>query len=153
LICRTAEGNPFFTEEIARSLIETHTSALSTGRYIFAPLLTELAAPDTVQDVIRARLDRLPERLKRVLQMASVIGREFTLPLLDRLVTADDRLDESLRALKTTGLIYERSLYPELTYTFKHALTHEVVYTSLLPGSRRRMHLAVADAIEALYGD
>jgi class 3 adenylate cyclase/DNA-binding CsgD family transcriptional regulator/tetratricopeptide (TPR) repeat protein len=152
-IYRTAEGNPFYTEEIARALAETGTLAQSGGPFGRAGDLRQFVVPQSVQDVIAARIDHLPEKQRRVIQIASVIGREFTPSLLKRVLAEADDLDNSLHVLKANELVYERSLYPELEYTFKHSLTHEVVYCSLSPGTRRRLHLEVAKAIEALHSD
>src|SRR5262249_26792886 len=90
---------------------------------------------------------------KRAIQTASVIGREFTVRLLERTAELQGRIEEYLRELKAVELIYERSLYPELAYMFKHALTHDVAYNSLLLARRKVLHRLVGDAIEALYAD
>jgi tetratricopeptide (TPR) repeat protein len=118
-----------------------------------AKRLDEIVVPDTIQDVIMARIDRLDEAPKRTLQLASVIGREFTRRLLDRLTDLRGRTEELLRELKAIELIYEKSVFPELAYMFKHALTHEVAYNSLLVQRRREIHRRIAFAIEELYGD
>jgi predicted ATPase len=113
----------------------------------------EIDVPDTVHDVIMARLERLDEAPKTALQMASVIGRDFTGRLLDRLGVGGGRAESVLRELKTTELIYEKGGSPEPVYTFRHALTQEVAYGSL-PGPRRlELHLAIGRAIEELYAD
>src|SRR5262249_46405669 len=109
--------------------------------------------PDTVQGVIMARLDRLDEAPKRAIQTASVIGREFTVRLLERTTELEGQLERYLRELKDVELIYERSLYPALAYMFKHALTHDVAYGSLLLSRRKLLHRLVGDAIELLYRD
>lgn len=152
LIFRKAEGNPFFVEEVAKSLQEIGAIRRSNSHLVLAKPLEEIFVPDTVQDVIMARLDRLPEGPRRALQTASVIGREFTARLIDRTAALGGR-DDSLVELKAVELIYERSLYPELAYMFKHALTHDVAYTSLLLERRKTLHGVVADAIEDLYQD
>jgi class 3 adenylate cyclase/tetratricopeptide (TPR) repeat protein len=152
LIYRKAEGNPFFVEEVARSLLEAGVIRRSNSHYELARPIEEIFVPDTVQDVIMARLDRLPEESRRALQTASVIGREFTARLLDR-TAALGGSDESLNELRAVELIYEHSLYPELEYMFKHALTHDVAYNSLLLDRRRVLHGVVGDAIEELYTD
>jgi tetratricopeptide (TPR) repeat protein len=103
--------------------------------------------------VIMACLDRLAGEPKRAIQTASVIGREFTVRLLERTAELQGRIEEYLRELKAAELIYERSLYPELAYMFKHALTHDVAYNSLLLARRKVLHRLVGDAIEALYAD
>jgi tetratricopeptide (TPR) repeat protein len=123
------------------------------ARLTLAPLLAEHVVPDTVQDVIRARIRRLPEAARQLLELASVIGREFTRRLIDRLVGASDGTDQALRELKTVELIHETTLFPELTYAFRHAVIHDVVYHSLPADRRRELHGAVARALEALHGD
>src|SRR5439155_8552971 len=130
LIHRKAEGNPFFVEEVTRSLLEMGAIRRSGRGYVLARRLEEIVVPDTVQDVIMARLDRLPEEPKRALQTASVIGREFTVRLLERTVELRGHLEEYLRELQTVELIYERFLSPQLAYIFKHALTQDLAYNS-----------------------
>ena len=130
LIARKAEGNPFFVEEVVKSLLEVGALRRAEGGYILANRLDEIFVPDTIQDVIMARIDRLAEVPKRTLQLASVIGREFTRRLMDRMADIQERTEEVLRELKAIELIYEKSLFPELAYMFKHALTHEVAYNS-----------------------
>ncbi len=120
------------------------------GGYALGRPLDEISVPNTVQDVIMARLDRLEEAPRHALQTASVIGREFTSRLLER---TSGTSDDALRQLKSVQLIFERSLYPELVFMFKHALTHEVAYGSLLLERRRALHSAVGDAIRELYAD
>jgi tetratricopeptide (TPR) repeat protein len=152
LIYRKAEGNPFFIEEVTKSLVESGSLVRRNGEYVLGRPFDEIQVPDTVNDVIMARLDRLDEEPRLALQTASVIGREFTPRLLDRtagLPTTDD----ALRRLKSVQLIFERSLYPEIVFMFKHALTHEVAYSSLLRERRRALHGAVGDAIRELYVD
>jgi len=130
-----------FVEELARALTESRADALSSS------------VPDTVQDIIMARLDRLPEHARTAIQTASVIGREFTARLLERAASLGPGTEESVRELKAAQLIFERSLYPELVYMFKHALTHDVAYASLLKERRRVLHGLVADCIVKLYED
>src|SRR4029453_5826445 len=109
--------------------------------------------PDTIQDVIMARIDRLADAPKKTLQLASVIGREFTRRLLERIADIRGRTEDFLRELKALELIYEKTLFPELAYMFKHALTHDVAYSSLLVQRRKELHRAIALAIEELYAD
>jgi class 3 adenylate cyclase/tetratricopeptide (TPR) repeat protein len=153
LISRKAEGNPFFVEEVVKSLQETGVIRREGGRHVLARPLEEIFVPDSIQDVIMARIDRLEEAPKKTLQLASVIGREFTRRLLDRIADIRGRTEEFLRELKAIELIYEKALFPELAYMFKHALTHDVAYGSLLVQRRRELHRAIGLAIEELYAD
>jgi class 3 adenylate cyclase/tetratricopeptide (TPR) repeat protein len=153
VLVRKAEGNPFFVEEVIKSLLELGVLRREGERYVLARRLEEVSIPDTIQGVIMARIDRLDEAPKRTLQLASVIGREFTRRLLDRIGDLRDRSDDLLRELKNVELIYETALFPELAYMFKHALTHDVAYGSLLVQRRRELHRTIALAIEELYAD
>ncbi len=152
LIYRKAEGNPFFIEEVTKSLVESGDLVHEGEGYVLGRSLQDLRVPDTVQDVIMARLDRLDEEPRHALQTASVIGREFTSRLLER-TAGRPTTAEAVAQLKAVQLIFERSLYPELIFMFKHALTHEVAYGSLLLDRRRTLHSAVGDAIRELYAD
>jgi tetratricopeptide (TPR) repeat protein len=151
LIYRKAEGNPFFVEEITKSLLEVGALRRSDDGFVLARRLEEIVIPNTVQDVIMARLDRLPEEPRRALQTASVIGREFAARLLERTVELHGRLEGHLQELQSLELIYEHLLYPELAYMFKHALTHDVAYHSLLLARRKVLHRLVGAAVEELY--
>ena len=153
LIATKAEGNPFFVEEVVKSLQEIGAIRRSGDRYILAKRLDEIFIPDSIQDVIMARIDRLEEAPKKTLQLASVIGREFTSRLLHRIADIRERTEDFLRELKALELIYEKSLFPELAYMFKHALTHDVAYSSLLVQRRKELHRVIALAIEELYAD
>jgi tetratricopeptide (TPR) repeat protein len=113
--------------------------------------LPEVHIPETIQDVIMCRIDHLQPSSKRALQLASVIGREFAVGLLETIADLDEPLAESLKQLKALELIYERSLFPEHTCMFKHSLTQEVAYNSLLIKRRKELHSLVAAAIEELY--
>ena len=153
LIVRKAEGNPFFVEEVVKSLLEVGALRRAGGGYVLAKRLDEIFVPNTIQDVIMARIDRLEEAPKRTLQLASVIGREFTRRLLDRIADIRTRTEELLQELKAIELIYEKSVFPELAYMFKHALMHEVAYNSLLVQRRKELHRLIALAIEELYAE
>jgi len=153
LIYRKSEGNPFFVEEVLKSIQESETPKHEGDQAVLAKSFSELLVPDTVQDAIMARIDRLGEEPKRVLQLAAVIGREFTSRLLNRLADIHDGADAVMRELKGKELIYEKSVFPELVYMFKHALTQEVAYGSLLIKRRRGLHSLVGLAIEELYAD
>jgi tetratricopeptide (TPR) repeat protein len=150
---RTA-GNPFFTEEVVRSLVESEHLEGTRGRYRLVTPIERLQVPTRVQPILAARIDRLPEREKQVLQTAAVIGKEFQLPLLAAVTDLPKpELDDALRALKGAEFIYEESLYPVAEYAFKHPLTQEVALGSQLRERRRRVHEAVALAVEAAHAD
>jgi class 3 adenylate cyclase/tetratricopeptide (TPR) repeat protein len=153
LVAAKAEGNPFYVEELVKSLEETGILVQRDGGYELARSVTALSVPGTIHDVIAARIDRLEEAPKRTLQLASVIGREFTRRLVDRLADVRARNDDLLRELTTLELIHERRLYPELAYMFKHALTQDVAYASLLVQRRKELHGLIGLAIEELYPD
>jgi class 3 adenylate cyclase/tetratricopeptide (TPR) repeat protein len=149
-----AEGNPFYVEELVKSLEESGAVRRVDGALALARPLTELVIPETIHDVVAARIDRLAEAPKRTLQLASVIGREFTRRLVDRLGEMRDRTgDDFLHELTALELILERHQYPELAYMFKHALTQDVAYDSLLVQRRKELHGLVGRAIEELYAD
>ena len=148
-----AEGNPFYVEELVKSLEEDGTLRRVGGRLVLSRAGATLAVPGSIHDVIAARIDRLAEPPKRALQVAAVVGREFTRRLVDRLAEVRERTDESLRELTVLELIHERRRYPELAYMFKHALTQDVAYGSLLIERRSELHGLVGRAIEELYPD
>jgi len=151
VVLAKAEGNPFFVEEMLKSLRETGALTRRSGNGAAAqtPFWTEV--PDTIQDVILSRIDRLEESPRKALQLASVIGREFAVTLLETIAELTEPLAESLRALTALELIYERSVFPERLCIFKHALTQEVAYNSLLRQRRKELHCLVAAAMEELY--
>jgi class 3 adenylate cyclase/tetratricopeptide (TPR) repeat protein len=142
-------GNPFFTEEVVQTLIEAGHLEGSRGAYRLVTSVADLAVPATVQSVLSARIDRLVEREKQVLQTAAVIGKEFEEPLLDAALDLSERdLQQALAALRDAEFLYEKALYPVAEYAFKHPLTQEVAYRSQLAEKRRRIHVIVAGAIE-----
>jgi predicted ATPase len=147
LIERT-EGNPFFLEESVRTLAETKRLIGERGAYRLAKDGRAIQVPPTVQTILAARIDRLPPEDKHLLQTAAVIGKEVPLSLLQ---AVSDEPEETLRValsrLQAAEFLYERRLYPDLELTFKHALTHEVAYGSLLRGRRRLHHARVVSAI------
>ena len=153
LIART-QGNPFFLEESVRTLVETGVLVGERGAYHLAQPLDTLQVPATVQALLAARIDRLPPEDKRLLQTAAVIGTEVPWPLLQAIAdTSEEALYRSLAQLQAAEFVYETSLFPERAYTFKHALTHEVAYGSLLQERRRALHTRVVEALEALAGE
>jgi class 3 adenylate cyclase/tetratricopeptide (TPR) repeat protein len=150
LIARTA-GNPFFLEESVRTLAETGVLVGELGAYRLAQLLQSIQVPATVQAVLAARIDRLPPETKRLLQTAAVIGTEVLFPLLAAITDLPDTdLRHHLAQLQAAEFLYETCLFPELAYTFTHALTHEVAYGGLLHERRRVLHARIVEALEAL---
>jgi class 3 adenylate cyclase/tetratricopeptide (TPR) repeat protein len=153
LITRT-EGNPFFLEESVRTLVEAGVLVGAPGAYRLAQALPTIQVPATVQAVLAARIDRLPPEHKRLLQTAAVIGTEVPLPLLQAIAElSEEVLYPGLAHLQAAEFLYETRLFPEGEYTFKHALTHEVAYGSLLQERRRVLHARIVDALEALAGE
>jgi class 3 adenylate cyclase/tetratricopeptide (TPR) repeat protein len=153
LIVGKAEGNPFYIEEVARSLIETGILQKSNGGYRLVQAVEDVVVPDTIQEVILSRIDRLEKEAREAIQLASVIGREFTVRLLNRIASPEAGLDPLLGELKALELIYEKSYFPELAFMFKHALIHDVAYETLLEERRKALHRLIGTAIEELYSD
>ena len=153
LIART-EGNPFFLEESVHTLVETKALVGEAGAYRMAKPIESTQVPATVQAVLAARIDRLPSEEKRLLQSASVIGKDFQFVLLQAIAElADEPLRHGLAQLQAAEFLYEASVFPELEYTFKHALTHEVAYKSLLRASRQNYHERIAHVLEQRFPD
>ena len=153
LIERT-EGNPFFLEECVRTLIETNVLVGEHGTFRLAKPLVEMDVPATVQAILAARIDRLASEDKRLLQAAAVIGRTFSLPLLRAMVDRDEPdVVSGLGRLQAREFLHEIQLFPDLEYTFKHALTNEVAYRSLVRERRRDLHARTVEAIEWLYAE
>jgi tetratricopeptide (TPR) repeat protein len=150
LIERT-EGNPFFLEESVRTLVETHWLNGPRGAYRLATALPSIQVPATVQAILAARIDRLAPEAKRLLQAAAVIGPDVPLPLLLAIAEAPEpEVRAELTHLQAAEFLYETRLFPDLEYTFKHALTHEVAYQGLLHDRRRALHARITEAIERL---
>ncbi len=153
LVNTKAEGNPFYTEEVTKSLLESGVLHRRDGSFELARPVEELRLPTTIQEVILSRIDRLQGAAREALQLGSVIGREFTGRLLARISNLDSKLDEALNELKRLDLVYQKGYFPEHSYMFKHALTHDVAYSTLLRERRRGVHRRVGAAIEELYPD
>ena len=156
LIIGKAEGNPFFVEEVIRSLIDRGALVRSTehgGRWVATALIDSTRVPDTLQGVLMARLDRLPAETRRIAQLAAVIGRIFQYRVLLKLAETAGGLEADLDHLEREELIQELRRDPELEYIFKHGLTQEVAYESLLVPQRRELHARVGAALEELAGD
>ncbi len=151
LILNRAAGNPLFMEELTHTLLENGSIERRDNQFILSRRASDLQVPDTIQGIISARMDRLEENLKRIMQVASVIGREFAFRILNAISGMTQDLKASLLNLQGLEFIYEKSLFPELEYIFKHALTQEVAYNSLLLKRRKEIHERIGNAIEDLY--
>jgi transcriptional regulator with AAA-type ATPase domain/tetratricopeptide (TPR) repeat protein len=147
-------GNPFFLEETVRTLVETKVLVGERGRYRSTHPIQATQIPPTVQAMLADRIDRLAPADKRLLQVASVIGKEVSFALL---LAVAELPDQALRCgldhLQAAEFLHETGLFPDLEYSFKHALTHEVTYSGLLHDRRRELHARIVDAIETLHGD
>ena len=153
LLIEQTQGNPFFLEECVRTLVETDTLIGTPGGYRLAKALTSIEVPASVQTVLAARIDRLPPEEKHILQTASVIGETVPLALLSQTINMpQEALQHGIGHLKAVEFLYETSLFPEVEYTFKHALTCQVAYNSLLTERRRMLHVKILQSMEELYG-
>ncbi len=151
LLART-EGNPFFLEESVRSLVDDGVLAGERGAYRLVKAADTIHVPATVQTILAARIDRLPPEDKTLLQTASVVGTDVPVAVLAGVAdTAAEALADRLGRLQAREFLYETRLFPDAEYTFKHALTHEVAYGSLLQDRRRALHARAVPAIEGLY--
>jgi len=154
LLIERTEGNPLFLEESVRSLVETDVLVGERGAYRLGKDPMAIQVPATVQAILAARIDRLPPDDKQLLQTASVIGKDVPWALLFEVSElAEDDLRPALARLQAAELVYEAKLFPDLEYTFKHALTHEVTYGSLLQDHRRALHARIVEGIERVYAD
>ncbi len=151
LILNQAAGNPLFMEELTNCLLQNGSIQIKDNQYVLARLPSELQVPDTIQGIIAARIDRLEDNLKRIMQVASVIGREFAFKILEAINGIRQDLKSQLLNLQGLELIYEKRLFPELEYVFKHALIQEVTYSTLLLSRRKEIHKKISSAIESLY--
>jgi class 3 adenylate cyclase/tetratricopeptide (TPR) repeat protein len=154
LILQKTEGIPFFIEEFVRSLREQRIIERKDSGYHLTKDIQQVTIPSTIQDVIMARIDALPEGAKEALQMGSAIDREFSHELIKQVACLPEQeLLFRLSALKDSELLYERGMYPRTSYVFKHALTQEVGYSSLLTKRREEIHEKIGKAIEELNTD
>ena len=153
LIVEKTRGNPFFMEEIVQTLVEQGVLVRNGATRLTKPL-TEIHIPPTVHGILASRIDALSASEKGLLQTLAVIGKDFPLNLVKHITAIpDDRLEPMLKSLQAGEFIYEQPALGETEYTFKHALTQEVAYNSVLLERRRRLHLKVAEAFEALHGE
>ena len=154
LLIERTEGNPLFLEESVRALVETRALVGDPGAYQLVNPVTAIEVPGTVQAILAARIDRLPSELKRLLQAASVVGKDVPVAVLEAIADISAaELRPGLSQLQTAEFLYEVRLFPDLEYTFKHALTHEVAYGSVLHDRRRMLHAAIVEAIERLHAE
>jgi len=153
LIERT-EGNPFFLEESVRTLVETGTLKGERGAFHLAHAVDDIEMPATVQAMLAARIDRLAPDDKHLLQTAAVIGKDAPYALLGAIADLPETdLRQALARLQEAEYLYEARLFPDLEYTFKHALTHDVAYASLLQERKQELHARIVETIGILYGD
>ena len=154
LLIERTEGNPLYLEESVRTLVETAELQGSRGSYRLTTPITGILVPPTVQAILAARIDRLIPEDKQLLQAAAVIGKDVPNSLLQAVVTLpEEALRHSLGTLQAGEFLYEKSLFPDLEYTFKHALTHEVAYGSVLQDRRKDLHARITESIERHYRD
>ena len=153
LILSRASGNPLFIEEFTRTLLENGTIKCEKHCYIIDQEAAQVDVPETIQGLIAARIDRLEDHIKRTMQFASVIGRDFAYRILQSITGLHEELKSYLLNLQGLEFIYEKSLFPELEYIFKHALIQEVTYYSLLTAHRRDLHRKVGEAMEEQFAE
>ena len=152
-IVKRAGGNPYFIEEVVRSFIDQGAVVEQEGRFEVTPKFSQVTIPETINDVLMARIDRLEEETRDLLKVAAVIGRSFFYRILSEVADTIKNLDERLSFLKETQLIRERRRMEELEYLFSHALAQEAAYASILPEKRKILHLKVADTIEKVFSE
>jgi class 3 adenylate cyclase/tetratricopeptide (TPR) repeat protein len=153
LILDKAAGNPLFLEEFTQTLMENGSIEKREQSYTLSRGVRKFQVPDTIQGIIAARMDRLEDNIKRTMQIASVIGRDFTFGILQIITGFQDELRAHLLNLQSLEFIYQRTLFPELEYTFKHALTQEVAYHSLLTTRQKELHRKIGKAMESCYSE
>jgi class 3 adenylate cyclase/tetratricopeptide (TPR) repeat protein len=154
LLAHRTEGNPFFLEESIRELVEMKFLAGERGDYRLVKLAETLNIPHSARAILTARIDRLASEDKWILQIAAVVGTDVAFALLKAIADAsEEQLRSSLSNLQAAEFLYETPMFPDLEYTFRHALTHEVAYESLVRERRRAIHAAIVDATEELYPD
>ena len=154
LLMQKTEGIPFFIEEFIGSLKHKGIIKEADGRILIAKTIDDVSIPSTIQDVIMARVDSLPDGAKVVLQTGSVAGREFGHDLIKRVAEyTEDALWSHLSALKDAELLFERGIYPQSSYVFKHAITQDIVYNSLLLKKRKEIHQKIGAVLEELNAE
>ncbi len=153
LILSRAQGNPLFIEEVTQSLLESGFIQKRGNQYVLAGDASNIHLPDTMQEIIGARIDRAGESIKRIMQIGSVIGSEFAFRILQSMMRMKEELRSYLVSFEELAFLHERSSFPEMEYVFKHALIQEVTYNSLFHRKRKEIHGSIGRAIEALYAE
>jgi predicted ATPase len=154
LVLTKTEGTPFFMEEVVQTLVDEQVLSGERGNYRLSQAVTDLRISPTVQGVLAARIDRLAPEEKILLQQLSVIGRALPLDLVRYVIAQpEDELHRILSALQRKEFLYEQSAFPDIAYLFKHPLTQEVAYNSVLIEHRKVLHEQTAQAIEQLFHD
>lgn len=153
IIVKRAGGNPFFLEEIVRSFIDDGVIELEEGKFRVTEKIDSVVIPETINEVIMARIDKFEEETKSLLKVASVIGRNFFYKILADVAEETDEIEERLEFLKERQLILERHRMAELEYLFKHALAQEATYSSILVKKRKELHLKIANSIASIFSE
>ena len=153
MILNRSAGNPLFMEEFTCSLLESGAIQKQDQQFVLTTEASEIHLPDTIQGIIAARMDKLDAGLKHTMQVASVIGREFTARILQAITNTREEINSCLSNLQALEIIYEKCLFPDIEYIFKHALTQEVAYNSLLQKKRKEIHRKIGEAMEGLFAD
>ena len=152
LILETTEGVPFFVEEFTTSLKDLGIIEIKNNKYYLSKDIQDVTIPSTIQDVIMAKVDSLPEEAKELVQIGSAIEREFTYELIKQVIEhTEQELLPIISVLKDSELLYEKGIYPQSIYVFRHALTQQVVYNSILAGKKKELHEKIGSAIEQIY--
>jgi len=150
-IVERADGNPFFIEEVVRSFIDHGAVVARDGVFEVTEKIDEMVIPHTINDVLMARIDRLEEKTRDLVKIASVIGRSFFYRVLKEMTWTIEDIDNRLSYLKEIELFLERKRMEEIEYLFKHALAQEAAYESILQQMRKELHLKAADSIEKVF--
>jgi len=152
-IAQRTGGNPFFIEEVVRSLIDEHAVILKDGSFELTDKIDSVSIPNTINEVLMFRIDQLDEKTRIIVKVASVIGRHLFYKVLQDVIKQNEDIDARLSYLKEIQLFRERRKMGEVEYIFKHALAQKATYESILPRKRRELHLKVADSIVRVFGE
>ncbi len=153
MILDKSEGNPFFLEEIIRSLLDAGLVIQQDGHWRATREIVDISFPDTLVGVITTRLDRLEEKTRQIAQAAAVLGREFSFETLADVVTTPELIETAMSELQQREIIFEKSRLPRRTYLFKHALTQQASYDSILLSNRRELHRRAAESLISRHPD